>query len=211
MPLTLYNSYNQVNDWTECIHEVQHLIDPLITYSIYDDIMINNDSITINDTKLNCGEEIVLRLKNCTQVVIAVCTIGSKVSYRYNDFINHKDYVRAYSYDIISNAAVNKLIKELGNKLQKDLSSSGLSITSNYSPGNYSWDISEQSILLSLIPSGMCPVSINRCSIMKPTKSVSCIIGIGENVKCHKDGCNHCKSIHCQYRKSKCQENEACS
>ena len=85
--------------------------------------------------------------------------------------------------------------------LQMEMISGGKKITNRYSPGYCGWDVAEQHKLFQLIPDNFCGVRLNESSLMNPEKSVSGIIGIGENVKYNPYTCRICDMKDCIYRK----------
>jgi hypothetical protein len=78
-----------------------------------------------------------------------------------------------------------------------------LNITNRYSPGYCNWSVSEQKLLFSFLPDGFCGIKLNDSALMTPIKSISGIIGIGQNVKMNEYNCNHCGVKDCTYRSKK--------
>ena len=76
----------------------------------------------------------------------------------------------------------------------------GLKFTNRYSPGYCGWELKEQSKLFGLLPENFCGISLSDSMLMKPIKSVSGIIGIGENVIYDQYTCNYCRDVNCLYR-----------
>ena len=80
---------------------------------------------------------------------------------------------------MIAEAASDIMQNELG----KSAAISGNKITNRYSPGYCGWQVAEQHKLFQLIPDNYCGIRLTESALMDPEKSVSGIIGIGENVK----------------------------
>ena len=79
--------------------------------------------------------------------------------------------------------------------------SSAKRITNRYSPGYCGWQVAEQHKLFQLIPDNYCGIRLTESALMDPVKSVSGIIGIGENVKINPYTCRMCDMPDCVYRK----------
>jgi hypothetical protein len=77
---------------------------------------------------------------------------------------------------------------------------SGKKITNRYSPGYCGWDVTEQHKLFQLIPENYCGIKLTPSALMDPVKSISGIIGIGENVKNNPYTCRLCNQNDCVYR-----------
>jgi hypothetical protein len=89
------------------------------------------------------------------------------------------------------------------NELEKTMISCGKKITNRYSPGYCGWDVAEQHKLFRLVPGNFCGIRLTESALMDPIKSISGIIGIGENVKFNKYTCNLCDFKNCRYRNSR--------
>lgn len=189
-----------VDELEQTIHEAQNMLSPYCVYAVYKDVNLFNDYIQVGNIILHCGNKIVHLLQNSSQAAIAVCTVGQEITYHYQYCIEKADYLKAYIYDIIANIGVDKTMEELKNSLRQELLQQELAITSNFCPGYCDWDIKEQENLLSLIPAERCPVTLTASSLMQPIKSLSSIIGIGEDVKYKKSNCSICNLSQCAYK-----------
>jgi hypothetical protein len=84
--------------------------------------------------------------------------------------------------------------------LEKNMRDSGKKITNRYSPGYCGWDVTEQHKLFQLMPENYCGIKLTPSALMDPVKSISGIIGIGENVKNNPYTCRLCNQNDCVYR-----------
>jgi hypothetical protein len=78
-----------------------------------------------------------------------------------------------------------------------------LGISDRFSPGYCDWNVSEQHKLFNLLPESFCGIHLSESSLMNPIKSVSGIIGIGENLKQLGYQCYWCNDPNCIYGKTK--------
>lgn len=185
------------------------LLTPRFAYCIYDVAEMKEDAIKVGSTVLYCGSEITKALHGSTQTAIIVCTVGNEITLQYNRYQQDSDFVKAYLCDIFANVAIEKVMQIAKETLRKETDSYQLKTTSHFCPGNCNWDIKEQSKLLSLLPENICPVTLTQSFLMQPMKSLSSIVGIGENVRYRKSNCSSCQSGNCIYRKNNLKSNIA--
>lgn len=111
--------------------------------------------------------------------------------------------MKGYIYDVVGSEIVEAAADLMQNDLQKAMISSGRKITNRYSPGYCGWDVAEQHKLFQLVPDNFCGIRLTESALMDPVKSVSGIIGIGENVKMNPYTCRLCDLKDCIYRKNR--------
>lgn len=195
-----------MTDYTDDLHIMMSQSAPLLTprfaYCIFDVAEMKDDTITIGNTVLHCGNEIGQSLHGSTQAAVIACTVGEGITRQYNGYLQDSDFVKAYLCDIFANVAIEKMMYIVKATLRKEIEPDQLGITSHFCPGNCNWDIKEQSELLSLLPEEYCPVRLTSSFLMLPMKSLSGIVGIGKNVKYRKSNCASCQSGKCIYRKN---------
>lgn len=110
-----------------------------------------------------------------------------------------------YSYvlDVIGSVIVEKAMDEIQKKLEDDMKLNGLGISDRFSPGYCDWNVSDQHKLFRLLPENFCGIRLSESSLMNPIKSVSGIIGLGENLKQLGYQCHWCNDPNCIYGKTK--------
>lgn len=72
------------------------------------------------------------------------------------------------------------------------------------SPGYGKWDLAEQRVLLSLLPSERIGVSLNESSMIVPRKSISFCVGMGQGLVSGGaiNPCGHYGVEDCKYRRA---------
>ncbi|MCF0209200.1 MAG: methionine synthase, partial [Bacteroidaceae bacterium] len=76
--------------------------------------------------------------------------------------------------------------------------------TNRFSPGYCGWHVREQKLLFSTFPlAEPCGVKLTDSCLMLPIKSVSGVIGIGENVRKLEYTCGLCDYANCYKRRKK--------
>jgi hypothetical protein len=110
------------------------------------------------------------------------------------------DPLTGYIYDIIGSIVVDAAADMMQSELEKTILSAGKKITNRYSPGYCGWDVSEQHKLFRLFPDNFCGIRLTDSALMDPVKSISGIIGIGEEVRYNNYRCSLCDMKECAYR-----------
>jgi hypothetical protein len=79
-------------------------------------------------------------------------------------------------------------------------------MTNRFSPGYCGWNVKDQFTLFSFFPEKFCGIELTDSALMVPVKSVSGIIGLGENVQKKAYPCDVCTMQNC-YRRGIVTEN----
>ncbi len=172
-------------------------------YIIYENIKFNNaeKSITINEINFQIGKVVFGQLKKSELIAVFLCTAGEDIGIISRKAMLEGDPLRGYIYDIVGSIIAETASDIMQNELSKSAAISGKAITNRYSPGYCGWHVVEQHKLFQLIPDNYCGIRLTESALMDPVKSVSGIIGIGENVKYNPYTCRMCDMPDCIYRK----------
>jgi len=187
----------------ELLKESEEITKIKAQYSIFHDVKFNNDnkSVEINNMVFDIKKIVFNQIKKSYSISIFLCTAGAEIGIRSRKAMQERDFLRGYIYDVIGSEAVEAAADLLQDDLEKAAASEGLKITNRYSPGYCDWNVAEQHKLFSLIPENFCGIRLSDSALMDPEKSVSGIIGIGENVKFNLYTCGLCDMKDCIYRK----------
>lgn len=195
---------------------VTSLIDEILTeshnisnikaqYSIFDDIQFNivNKSVSINKIDFQIKNIVFNQIKKSDSVALFLCTAGAEIGIRSRKAMQERDFLKGYVYDVVGSEIVEAATDIMQEELEKSISLSGLKITNRYSPGYCGWDVAEQHKLFRFFPANYCGIQLTPSALMDPVKSISGIIGIGENVKTNPYTCRMCDMKECVYRRSR--------
>jgi hypothetical protein len=161
---------------------------------------VNHGQLQLADQVFYPGKDVCTCYKNMTHGAAFVCTAGKELTERVR-FLNSKgDLIEAYIVDVLGSVIVEKAMDQIQKKLQQSMEGIGFSITNRYSPGYCEWNVAEQQKLFSFFPENFCNISLSESSLMNPVKSVSGIIGLGENVRFNQHVCHQCNSKNCLFR-----------
>jgi hypothetical protein len=189
----------------EILSEAAMIADVRAEYSIFKDVSFTKEdrSVNINGTSLNIEKIVWSQISKAESAVLFLCTAGEEIGKRSRHSMQERDFLTGFIYDVVGSEAVEAAADLMQADLEISAASEGLKITNRYSPGYCGWNVAEQHKLFSLVPANFCNIRLTPSALMDPEKSVSGIIGIGQNVKMNPYICRMCDMEDCIYRKIK--------
>lgn len=157
--------------------------------------------ITVNNQDFKVGKSVWHFLKNSDKVAMYICTAGKTISDRSKELMSRGDLLEGYVADTIGSVVVEKAMDLIHEQIKTDAINQGQKCTNRYSPGYCDWNVSDQKMLFQNFPENFCDISLSDSCLMIPIKSVSGIIGIGNDVKYQRYTCDSCFLQNCIYRK----------
>jgi hypothetical protein len=187
----------------EVLEESRQVCTIKAQYTIFPGVKFENDykSIVIGNTVFNVKRIVYNQIKKSDSVAVFLCTAGEEIGMRSRRAMQERDLLRGFVYDVVGSEVVEAAADIMQTELEKEVISAGSKITNRYSPGYCGWDVSEQHKLFGLVPDNFCGIRLTVSALMVPVKSISGIIGIGENVKYNSYTCKMCDLKDCIYRK----------
>ena len=188
---------------TEAIHELWPKLEREVTaecaFSIEEGTFLNN-AVIIRDLELNTGPTITILLENSIQFAIFAATAGRHFEDIINNAKKEGDILKIYLMDVVGTCIAEKAGERMEEFLEKEIG--GYIHTNRFSPGYCGWHLTEQRKLFKLLGGNPCGISLSEVCLMTPIKSISGIIGIGENVSRKQYACQYCELETC-YKKRK--------
>lgn len=182
----------------EVVEAVNNCIRLSSSYRIVSDFTLGEDCVQIEDYTFACGQKVADALAGSRYIAVFAVTIGDGVSDLYAGYTASSDYLSAYWCDLLANHAVRVAMENLEDTIRK--SHADGHITSNWGPGYCGWPLADQRKLLALLPAEDRCVELTDSMLMRPSKSLSGLIGIGRDVVYHKSGCADCLLENCAYK-----------
>jgi hypothetical protein len=195
-----------VTDLIEKILAESHEISNIkAEYRVYDDVRFDNEtkSVTINNIKFQIKKIVFGQIKKSVSAAIFLCTAGAEIGQRSREAMSDRDFLKGYIYDVVGSEIVEAAADLMQADLERSMLTTGNKITNRYSPGYCGWNVAEQHNLFELLPENFCDVKLTPSALMDPVKSVSGIIGIGENVNSNPYTCRLCNMKDCVYRRAR--------
>lgn len=206
--LDWFHEHDRTND-NPIICEVKQIYDliPEICNIRGGYVLLNNDKILVGekeirfgDKKITPGRKVCGYMKKNLSIAVFVCSSGEHFTDLSRQFNRENDYLKAYIVDCFGSLLAEKMADYIHLQLQLEVAQYGLKITNRYSPGYCNWQLDDQKQLFELLPDNPCRISLTESMLMMPIKSVSGIIGVGNDVEWHKYACDDCQDKNCIYR-----------
>jgi hypothetical protein len=139
-------------------------------------------------------------LAGAQRVVFVVCTIGSDLEKAIDHFIT-EDPLYALALDGLGNAAVENLAQQVCALIDAQVLAEQLHASSPLSPGNPEWSVEVgQPQIFSQIDPSRAGIQLTSAGMMIPKKSISFIVGIGDDMS-QDNLCEVCNMKEtCRYR-----------
>ena len=190
---------------SEVLKETEAICNIKAEYRIFSGIHFNDTekTVEINHLVFQIKKIVYGLIKKSDSIAVFLCTAGEGIGIRSKKAMKEGDLLTGYIYDVIGSEIVESAADLMQNELEKTVLSSGKKITNRYSPGYCGWNVADQHKLFQLVPSNFCGIRLTESALMDPIKSVSGIIGIGENVRFNPYTCNLCDIKTCIYRNAR--------
>ncbi len=175
-----------------------------------DVVIYDHVEVILEEGKIRAGvfdiephRRICTYMRGVEKMAAFICTAGEKFTSITRQLNDSGDYLGGFIVDTFGSIVVEKAMDYIQERLQVDMQQAGLRITNRYSPGYCLWPLAGQKELFDLFPENKSGISLTESRLMIPMKSVSGIIGIGENVKKSRYKCDICNDVTCIYRNIK--------
>lgn len=193
----------------ETLKKVSSIWNPVIVYSWYpygkcrngenDHFIYSKD----NQVKLNLGHSAQF-IDKASYVLVAAYSVGKEIEEAGQEEANNRQHLAAYIIDLIGLLVLEKtgdIVKQIAERKAKDF---GWGVSPFLSPGSiHGWELEEQLQLCSLLPLDKVGLAIQSDAVLRPFKSLSCLIGIGPEFDSTSVGstCQVCsKNVDCQMK-----------
>jgi len=179
--------------------ELKEIITPQCAFIIIDDAYCQSqkgevyiDGITFKTEKI-----ISSSLKKISKAALFIGTAGETFDTWLEKKKKEEDPFVEYLSSLIGSEIAERLAKWIHKKIEEHFKKEQLNCSNRYSPGYCGWDVNEQKKIFEFFPQNICGVSLTDSALMLPIKSVSGIVGIGENVEWENYPCEVCNVPFC--------------
>lgn len=154
------------------------------------------------------GNQLVTPNKIITQALsrsdyfyLLVASVGKEADEWISKKRNGSDIMEAWIADALGSVLAEAIVAAGISNLEQIARMEGMYITNSYSPGYCGWNVSEQQRLFAMLPKKFCGVTLIDSSLMLPIKSVSALVGVGQNVEKAPYKCDICTKKDCYKRR----------
>jgi hypothetical protein len=133
-------------------------------------------------------------LDGSQEVVVMICTLGPGLENRASQYFSEGHPARGYLLDRLGILALGALAERARQEIEFSARGRGLQTSTPISPGHADWPLAEQRVLFDLLPSTETGVALTQSHLMNPNKSLSMVVGLGENMITYADAsqCQYC-------------------
>ncbi|WP_432663633.1 vitamin B12 dependent-methionine synthase activation domain-containing protein [Wukongibacter baidiensis] len=177
----------------ECLEEISEIARTNFVYNIYE-IKREEGNIYFKNSKFKIeGKDIYKHLQNSEKCAIMAVTLGNEVDKRIR-YYSKVNLTKSVIFDACATAGIEALCDRVESEVKKIAINNGYNITSRYSPGYGDLSIEIQPKILNLLDAQKhIGLTVTDSYILIPRKSVTALIGIGEEVKVVKLSCKDCR------------------
>jgi len=188
----------------EELAEAQELIEPAACWDTVPVQEIRHEKVVLaNGAKIG-GGPVAAVIGGAADLVVAVCTVGSRISERADFYAGGKDLFRGMVLSDLASYAVDLVRQGVCELVEDEAKGNGLHVSTPLSPGESEWSVREQATIFSLIDAGRIGVTLTPSMVMRPLKSISLVMGVGARPMGSEGGtsCDFCTiRDRCAYRR----------
>lgn len=145
------------------------------------------------------SRDLARHLAGCSRVLALAATLGTGV-----DITIRRLALTSVAQGAAAQAVAAALIEAYCDKLQQQAPTEGLAQRPRFSPGYGDWPLEDQQSFFQLVDcSRKIGLTLTDGMMMAPSKSVTALIGLSQDVACVWNKCMTCGNINCPYREEK--------
>ena len=161
-------------------------------------VAVDATGVTLESgTRFN-SRDLAAHLKGCEEALLLGATLGSRV-----DAAIRRLALGSVAEGAAAQAVAAALIESYCDEVQAKFDTGGLAQRPRFSPGYGDWDLAEQRLIFPVLNCAkLIGLTLTEGCMMAPSKSVTAVIGLSEDVQCVWNKCMTCGNINCPYRAS---------
>jgi hypothetical protein len=185
----------------QALAEGMPLLQPVVAYRRLRVEGLTHECLMLAKGGSLSGPLVAQHLSASSQVVAIVCTVGPAVETR-SDQAMASNPLLGLALDGVGSAAAEALATAACQRFEQLAAAEGQQATVPINPGMVGWPVSEgQRQVFSLLDAGEIGVELLPSGMMVPRKSVSLVIGLGDEVSGSGVPCDFCNMAdRCRYR-----------
>ena len=178
--------------------EARTLIRPAIAYAVHPVVVAEAERLIIGEGQALESPVVAHLFAEASEVVLAIYTIGPLLEERATEYQAARNYLSGFALDLVGSAAVDE-VGQVTYALIEDLAKAkGLKASIPLNPGTSHWPLSDNKVLTELVPTADIGIETLESGLLRPFKSISFAVALGENVITPAEGssCDYCDTRH---------------
>ena len=147
---------------------------------------------------LRFAKSIIKQLNGASHLLVGVVTIGDFLEKKVSELFSQGEYPRALALDAVGTVAVEDFSWGVRKLARQEVKEQDFKTSRHFSPGYGDWEVSQQDIIFKSIPADNIGVWLTKGCMMSPQKSLSWIIGVGEEMIISSEEDNNCGNCQCE-------------
>lgn len=161
-------------------------------------ITVDEAGVTLDTGVRFTSRDLARHLKGCDKALLLAATLGSRV-----DVAIRRLALGSVAEGAAAQAVAAALIESYCDDVQAKADTDGLAQRPRFSPGYGDWRLEEQRLLFPVLDCAKrIGLTLTDGLMMAPSKSVTAIIGLSEDVACVWNKCMTCGNVNCPYREA---------
>ncbi len=187
---------------TDVLNEANSLLEPAALYGYLPVEDFQHEQIVFPGGTFS-GPLVARAFAGASRLYLVLCTIGPALEKRVAELMA-ANMMQAMALDGAGTAAVGEVSRQVMERIAATAKKDGLTAGMKANPGQEGWPIEQQRTFFDLVPADKIGVRLTESCLMLPRKSVSFVIGCGENMSADNVPCDFCsKRDRCQWRNRK--------
>lgn len=159
-------------------------------------ITVDSEGVTLDTGVRFTSRDLARHLKGCDEALLLAATLGSKV-----DVAIRRLALTSVAEGAAAQAVAAALIESYCDSVQAKADTNGLAQRPRFSPGYGDWNLKEQKLFFPVLDCAKrIGLTLTDGLMMAPSKSVTAVIGLSEDVACVWNKCMTCGNVNCPYR-----------
>lgn len=161
-------------------------------------VQVDKEGVTLVNGVRFTSRDLAAHVKGCEEVLLLGATLGSRV-----DAAIRRLALGSVAEGAAAQAVAAALIESYCDEVQAKADTGGLVQRPRFSPGYGDWDLAEQRLIFPVLNCAkLIGLTLTDGCMMAPSKSVTAVIGLSDDVQCVWNKCMTCGNINCPYRSS---------
>lgn len=156
------------------------------------DVSCSPDGFSCEGKYFATGPEIAEQLERAERVAPFMGTVGEGYEQLHRLYTDQDEPLLIYTLDAAGSELAERIAGRIERIIGAQAKANGLTISNRYSPGYCGWKVAEQHDLFSLLPKDFCGITLSSSAMMRPIKSVSGVIGLGQGIEHNAYRCDLC-------------------
>ena len=174
--------------------EAHTLIRPGIAYAAHPVLSAEAERLILADGHVLESAVVARLFAGAPEVVLTIYSIGPRLEERATQYHAAGDYLPGFALDVLGSAAVNEVGRVAYGLIEDLAESKGLNASIPLNPGTSHWPLSGNQVLTQLVPAAAIGIETLDSGLLRPFKSISFAVDLGENVLTPAQGssCDYC-------------------